>query len=209
MTLGWGIFVLVLWTDTGELEDGAEVAPVSCHGAGDRGFYSLKLFFFLPQFALRDFFRSFGVGLFGVVVPRLAPWAPFFCRSAAGCAVLLAAAIWVATGTVCAMGMATAWVAGSRAGVSAPGGLCSSDSRAGAPAPHLVCFESMGGANSGCSIRYWRGQLTGSSILHTETPDRVCNRYFDNLGGPAVAKAFLTPSQFPVSFASSSPFPLL
>jgi len=52
MTLGWGIFVLVLWIDTGELEDGAEVAPVSGHGVGDRGFYSLKFFFFLPQFAL-------------------------------------------------------------------------------------------------------------------------------------------------------------
>ncbi len=34
--LRWGFFAPV--ADAGEFEDGAEIAPVSCQGSGDRGF---------------------------------------------------------------------------------------------------------------------------------------------------------------------------
>src|ERR1700723_549735 len=74
---------LVRFADSGELEDGVEIAPVSCHCAGDRGFgwldpsFSFE-FSTLSEDGSRAFFRSFGAGLFSASVPRLAPWAAFF-----------------------------------------------------------------------------------------------------------------------------------
>jgi hypothetical protein len=79
---------LVRFADSGELEDGVEIAPVSCHCAGDRGFgwldpsFSFE-FSTLSEDGPRAFFRSFGAGLFSGSVARLAPWAAFFRRSAA------------------------------------------------------------------------------------------------------------------------------
>jgi hypothetical protein len=69
------------------------------------------------------FFRSFGAGLFAGFVPRLAPWAAFFCRSAAGSVAAVFCDASCCAG--CGSAFASRWATGfavSRTGVSAPHG---------------------------------------------------------------------------------------
>src|SRR5580704_3651251 len=80
---------LVRFADSGELEYGAEIAPGSCHCAGDRGFGWLDPFVF---FRVLDLVRGWIARVLSLLwswivfgfFPRLAPWEAFFRRSAAG-----------------------------------------------------------------------------------------------------------------------------
>jgi hypothetical protein len=72
--LGWGILVLLV--DSGELEDGAQVAPVAAFGACDRGLDSLEFVFFLAlTLGSLSLLRSWG-GFYRC--PTAAPWADSF-----------------------------------------------------------------------------------------------------------------------------------
>jgi hypothetical protein len=78
--LGWGILVLLV--DSGELEDGAQVAPVAAFGACDCGLDSLEFVFFLAlTLGSLSLLRSWGgfyrcptAGAVGCILSPLRGW---------------------------------------------------------------------------------------------------------------------------------------
>ena len=153
--LGWGIFVLC--ADSGELEDGAEVAPVAALGACDRGLDSLDLVFLwvMPGFLslLRSWIVFYSWPTACAVGCILSPLRGWFCGWVCrGCILLqydwrirrFALGDWRGLGFVLdggrCLGLADRNVRATQAFVFA----------GGAPAPHGS------GPSSGCSIRYWR-----------------------------------------------------
>jgi hypothetical protein len=131
---------LVRFADSGELEDGAEIVPVSCHCAGDRGFGWLDPFVF---FRVLDLVR----GWIARVLSLLRRWIVFgFCLTACavGC-VLSPLRGWVCR---CAF-LRGVLLCGSWLGLGFSLDGCRGLAGGGARAPGFDW-----GPNSGCSIRY-------------------------------------------------------